>query len=185
MTAGGHVCRSSRRTTRIDLGSGLRGFEDSLSGEANPSARTSRRCFGTKTPAEHAADFARVIASTQGLTVQSVSCSPRGEVAWTCKVAWTCTGRLQSGRGFTCSVGPVDQTGTCTAQRAGHDPATLAGWLIPDPRQRPLPLHKRPRAAVRLEDRRPTTETKACPGRLLFRGSIAALLAITAQTPPG
>ena len=71
-------------------------------------------CFGTETTlAEHAAEYARLIASTQGLTVQSVSCSPRGEVAW------TCTGRLQSGRRFTCSVGPagrVPQSGTCTAQ---------------------------------------------------------------------
>jgi hypothetical protein len=70
-------------------------------------------CFGTKTAAEHAADYARVIASTHGLTIHSVSCSPHGDVAW------TCTGRLQSGRQFTCSVGPVgrvSQTGTCTAQ---------------------------------------------------------------------
>lgn len=70
-------------------------------------------CFGTKTGAERAADYARVIAFTQGLTFQSVSCSPRGEVAW------TCIGRVQSGREFTCSVGPVGRvspTGTCTAQ---------------------------------------------------------------------
>lgn len=70
-------------------------------------------CVDAKTLAEHAADYARVIAGTQGLTVQSVSCSPRGEVAW------TCTGRLQSGREFTCSVGPVGRvspTGTCMAQ---------------------------------------------------------------------
>lgn len=70
-------------------------------------------CFGTKTAAERAADYARVIAFTQGLTFQSVSCSPRGEVAW------TCIGRVQSGREFTCSVGPVGRvspTGTCTAQ---------------------------------------------------------------------
>jgi hypothetical protein len=69
-------------------------------------------CFGTKTAAEHAADYARLIASTQGLTVQSVSCSPDGEVAW------TCTGRLRSGREFTCSVGPVGRVspiGTCMA----------------------------------------------------------------------
>jgi hypothetical protein len=42
-----------------------------------------------------------------------VSCSPRGEVAW------TCTGRMQSGREFTCSIGPVGRvspTGTCTAE---------------------------------------------------------------------
>ena len=58
-------------------------------------------------------DRARVIASAQGLTIESVSCSPRGEVAW------TCTGRLQSGREFTCSVGPVGRVnavGTCTAR---------------------------------------------------------------------
>lgn len=70
-------------------------------------------CFGSKTPAEHAADRARVIASAQGLTIESVSCLPRGEVAW------TCTGRLQSGREFTCSVGPVGRVsavGTCTAR---------------------------------------------------------------------
>ena len=68
-------------------------------------------CVGANTLAEHAADYARVIAGTQGLTVQSVSCSPRGEVAW------TCTGRLQSGRKFSCSVGPAGragQIGTCT-----------------------------------------------------------------------
>ena len=70
-------------------------------------------CVGTTTLAEHAAVYARLIASTEGFTVQSVSCSPRGEVAW------TCTGRLQSGREFTCSVGPVGRVspiGTCTAQ---------------------------------------------------------------------
>jgi hypothetical protein len=70
-------------------------------------------CFGAKTPAENAADYARVNASAEGLTVKSVSCSPRGEVAWTCK------GRLRSGREFTCSVGPtgrVAATVTCTAQ---------------------------------------------------------------------
>jgi hypothetical protein len=36
-------------------------------------------------------------------------------------VAWTCTGRLQSGREFTCSVGPVGRVstiGTCTARAA-------------------------------------------------------------------
>jgi hypothetical protein len=68
-------------------------------------------CFGTKTAAETAADYARVIALTQGLTLQSVNCSPRGEAAW------TCTGRLKSGREFTCSVGPFGRstpTGTCT-----------------------------------------------------------------------
>jgi hypothetical protein len=68
-----------------------------------------------KTRAEHAADSARLIAITQGLTIQSVSCSPRGDVAW------TCTGRLQSGREFTCSVGPVGRVstiGTCTARTA-------------------------------------------------------------------
>ena len=72
-------------------------------------------CFGSKTPAEHAADRARIIATGQGLTIESVSCSPRGEVAW------TCTGRLQSGRQFTCSVGPVGRVsavGTCTARAA-------------------------------------------------------------------
>jgi hypothetical protein len=66
---------------------------------------------GCKTAAEHAADYARLIASTEGLTVQTVSCSPDGQVAW------TCTGRLQSGREFTCSVGPVGRVspiGTCT-----------------------------------------------------------------------
>jgi hypothetical protein len=70
-------------------------------------------CFGRQTPAEHAAGYARVIAGTQGLTVKSVNCSPRGDAAW------TCTGRLQSGREFTCSVGPVGRastTGTCTVQ---------------------------------------------------------------------
>jgi hypothetical protein len=70
-------------------------------------------CVGTNTLADHAAFYARLIASTQGFTVQSVSCSPRGEVAW------TCTGRLQSGREFTCSVGAVGRVspnGTCTAQ---------------------------------------------------------------------
>ena len=68
-------------------------------------------CLGAKTAAEHAADYARLIASTEGLTVQSVSCSPNGEV-W-----WTCTGRLKSGREFTCSVGPVGRVSpiaTCT-----------------------------------------------------------------------
>jgi outer membrane lipoprotein-sorting protein len=70
-------------------------------------------CFGSETPAEHAADYARAIASEQGLTVQTVSCSPRGEVAW------TCTGRLRSGRAFVCRVGPLGRsgaTGTCTAR---------------------------------------------------------------------
>lgn len=70
-------------------------------------------CFGTKTAAEHAAEDARLIASTQGLTVESVSCTRRGEVAW------TCTGRLRSGREFSCSVGPagrVSAIGTCTVQ---------------------------------------------------------------------
>jgi hypothetical protein len=65
---------------------------------------------GCKTAAEHAADYARLIASTEGLTVESVSCSPDGQVAW------TCTGRLRSGRAFTCSVGPVGRVspiGTC------------------------------------------------------------------------
>jgi hypothetical protein len=36
-------------------------------------------CFGAKTPAEHAAEYARVIASRSGLTTQSVHCS-RGAV---------------------------------------------------------------------------------------------------------
>jgi hypothetical protein len=70
-------------------------------------------CFGTKTPAGHAAVYARVIASRQGLTIESVNCSPHGAVSW------TCTGRLKSGREFTCSVGPtgrVAPTGTCTVQ---------------------------------------------------------------------
>ena len=68
-------------------------------------------CLGGKTAEEHAAEAARLIASTEGLAVESVSCSPNGEVAW------TCTGRLQSGRKFSCSVGPVgrvSQIGTCT-----------------------------------------------------------------------
>jgi hypothetical protein len=68
-------------------------------------------CFGTKTPAGHAAEYARSIASMQGLTIESVNCSPRGEVSW------TCTGRLKSGREFSCSVGPtgrVAPSGTCT-----------------------------------------------------------------------
>jgi hypothetical protein len=72
-------------------------------------------CLGSKTAAEHAADSARLTAITQGLTIQSVSCSPRGDVAW------TCTGRLQSGREFTCSVGPVGRvsaTDACTARAA-------------------------------------------------------------------
>jgi hypothetical protein len=75
-------------------------------------------CFGTKTPAEHAADYARAIASAQGLTIETVSCSPRGSVSW------TCTGRSRSGRRLTCSVGPtgrVSPEGTCTVavRRAG------------------------------------------------------------------
>jgi hypothetical protein len=70
-------------------------------------------CFGNETPAEQAAAEARLLASMQGLTVARVSCSPSGEVAW------TCTGRLRSGREFTCSVGPLGREGligTCTAQ---------------------------------------------------------------------
>jgi hypothetical protein len=70
-------------------------------------------CFGTKTPAGHAADYARAIASTQGLAIESVNCSPRGAASW------TCSGRLKSGREFTCSVGPtgrVSPSGTCTVQ---------------------------------------------------------------------
>jgi hypothetical protein len=70
-------------------------------------------CAGSKTLAEHAAESAVGIATAQGLTIQSVSCSPRGEVSW------TCTGRLQSGRQFTCSVGPVGRvsaSGTCMAR---------------------------------------------------------------------
>ena len=65
---------------------------------------------GCKTAEEHAADYARLIVSTEGLTVESVSCSPDGQVAW------TCTGPLQSGRKFTRSVGPVGRVspiGTC------------------------------------------------------------------------
>jgi hypothetical protein len=58
-------------------------------------------CFGAQTPAEHAADSARAIAGRQGLAAESVKCSPRGAVSW------TCTGRLKSGREFTCSVGPA------------------------------------------------------------------------------
>ena len=67
-------------------------------------------CFGTKTPAGHAAEYARAIAGTQGLTVGSVNCSPRGAVSW------TCAGRLKSGRQFVCSVGPTGRefpAGTC------------------------------------------------------------------------
>ena len=70
-------------------------------------------CFGTKTPAGHAAEYARAIARTQGLTVESVNCSPRGAVSW------TCAGRLKSGRGFTCIVGPTGRafpSGTCTVR---------------------------------------------------------------------
>jgi hypothetical protein len=68
-------------------------------------------CFGTKSGAERAGDDARVIALTQGLTVESVHCSPHGQAAW------TCTGRLKSGREFTCSVGPFGRSapaGACT-----------------------------------------------------------------------
>jgi hypothetical protein len=71
-------------------------------------------CFGTKTPAGHAAENARAIAGYQGLTVESVSCLPRGAASWTCR------GRLQSGREITCSVGPtgrVGPIGSCTARR--------------------------------------------------------------------
>jgi hypothetical protein len=70
-------------------------------------------CFATKSATERAADDARVIALTQGLTVESVHCSPRGEAAW------TCTGRLKSGREFTCSVGPFGRsapTDSCTVK---------------------------------------------------------------------
>jgi hypothetical protein len=70
-------------------------------------------CFGTKTPAGHAAENARAIASWQGLTAESVHCSPRGAASW------TCSGRLKSGREFTCSVGPtgrVGPNGTCTVR---------------------------------------------------------------------
>jgi hypothetical protein len=73
-------------------------------------------CFGTKTPAGHAVEYARAIASTQGLVVKTVQCSSRGAASW------TCTGRLQSGREFTCSVGPtgrVAPTGTCTVRAPG------------------------------------------------------------------
>jgi hypothetical protein len=62
-------------------------------------------CLGAKTGEEHAADYARLIAGTEGLTVESVSCSPNGEV-W-----WTCTGRLQSGREFTL------QRGSCRSRQ--------------------------------------------------------------------
>ncbi|HEY2201630.1 MAG TPA: hypothetical protein VGH56_07060 [Solirubrobacteraceae bacterium] len=68
-------------------------------------------CLGGKSAAEHAAEAAQLTASTEGLTVETVSCSPNGDV-W-----WTCTGRLQSGRRFSCSVGPagrVSQMGACT-----------------------------------------------------------------------
>jgi hypothetical protein len=51
-------------------------------------------CFGTKTPAGHAAEWARVIAGRQGLTINTVNCSPRGAASW------TCAGRLKSGRAF-------------------------------------------------------------------------------------
>jgi hypothetical protein len=70
-------------------------------------------CFGTKTPAGHAADYARAIAGTQGLAVESVNCSPRGAVSW------TCAGRLKSGGTFICSIGPTGRefpSGTCTAR---------------------------------------------------------------------
>jgi hypothetical protein len=70
-------------------------------------------CFGTKTPAGHAAEYARAIARTQGLTIQSVSCSPRGAVSW------TCAGRTRSGRRITCRVGPsgrVSPSGSCSVQ---------------------------------------------------------------------
>ena len=75
-------------------------------------------CFGAKTPAENAADYARANASAQGLTVKSVRCSPRGEVAWTCK------GRLRSGRAFTCSVGPTGRSPRLShaqCRRTAHD----------------------------------------------------------------
>jgi hypothetical protein len=70
-------------------------------------------CFGSKTPAGHAADYARAIAGMQGLAVESVNCSPRGTVSW------TCAGRLKSGRRFICSVGPTGRefpAGTCTVR---------------------------------------------------------------------
>jgi hypothetical protein len=70
-------------------------------------------CFGTRTPAGHAADYARAIAGMQGLAIETVSCSPRGAASW------TCTGRLKSGRAVTCSVGPtgrVSPTGRCVAR---------------------------------------------------------------------
>jgi hypothetical protein len=63
-------------------------------------------CFTRKTPSQQAAGNARVIASSQGLRVESVRCSLNGEPAW------TCTGRLPSGREFSCNVGPNGPEGT-------------------------------------------------------------------------
>src|SRR6478672_3827297 len=70
-------------------------------------------CLTRETPAEQAAGNARVIAGGEGFTVESVRCSLNGEAAW------TCTGRLRSGREFTCNVGPNGRegaVGTCAAQ---------------------------------------------------------------------
>ena len=70
-------------------------------------------CFGTKTPTERAADYARMFAWAHGLTVARVDCSADG-------ASWMCAGRLKSGRTFTCRVGPsgrVGQTGACTVER--------------------------------------------------------------------
>ena len=63
-------------------------------------------CFTRETLSQQAAGNARMIASRQGLRIESVRCSLNGEAAW------TCTGRLRSGREFTCHVGPNGREGT-------------------------------------------------------------------------
>lgn len=63
-------------------------------------------CSTRETPSQQAAGNARVIASSQGLRIESVRCSLNGEAAW------TCTGRLRSGREFTCTVAPEGPEGT-------------------------------------------------------------------------
>jgi hypothetical protein len=67
-------------------------------------------CLGAGAPARHAAGYARLIASSKGVTLDSVHCSRRGDVAW------TCTGRTRSGQEYTCSVslpGRVSPSGEC------------------------------------------------------------------------
>jgi hypothetical protein len=71
-------------------------------------------CARHLSPSQHAAEYARSIASYHGLRVQSVSCPTLTHRGWICR------GRLESGAPFECLIFPGGRAagdGSCAAQK--------------------------------------------------------------------